>query len=167
MRRHELVEASVEPRGDNLPIIPALGMQCQLNRELINWSWFGKGPHENYVDRKSGAWTSIHRGTVPQLFHRYADPQEAGNRTEIRWATFPAPNSSGLRIDAAGNDLLEIGAAPCTPDDIELARHAVDLRMNQTITVNINHRQMGLGGTNSWGQEPLPKYRIQPSGRYQ
>jgi len=160
------VEAAVEPRGNKLPLIPRLGMQCQLAKGCLEWSWFGKGPHENYTDRKLGSWTTVHSGNIDKLFHRYLDPQEAGNRTDVRWATFTAPDSSGLRIEA-GDQLLEIGAYPCRPDELELARHPIDLLTGDTATISIDHRQMGVGGTNSWGQQPLPKYRILPEGRYQ
>ena len=63
-------------------------MQTQLPATQNQWDWFGLGPHENYIDRKRSAWTGVHSGLVENLFDRYLDPQESGNRTEVRWATF-------------------------------------------------------------------------------
>ena len=161
------VDCSFRPGGD-LPMIPRIGMQAQLAAGCATWSWFGKGPHENYCDRNSGAWTTVHTGIVPSLFHSYIDPQESGNRTQIRWATFTnMMGGAGLRVDATGKNLLEVAAYPCLPDQIELARHPADIPMSDVITLNIDHRQMGLGGTNSWGELPLDSYRLEPKGVYQ
>jgi beta-galactosidase len=160
------VECAFRPQGD-LPMIPRIGMVARISPDQAVWTWYGKGPHENYADRQSGAWTTIHSGMVPMLFHRYGDPQEAGNRGDIRWATFTKPGGGvGLRIDATGEHLLGVTAYPFAVEEIELARHPVDLIARDFITVAIDHRQMGVGGTNSWGQWPLPKYRIEPQGTY-
>ena len=145
----------------SLPKLPRVGMSCGIPSSAISWTWFGKGPQENYDDRSRGAWTTTHTGFLPILFHRYADPQEAGNRTGIRWSTFESPvGGEGLRVDATGDSLLEISAMPCLPEDLEFARHPGDLPRADVITLHLDHRQMGVGGTNSWGAEPLPVYQI-------
>ena len=160
------VSAEFTPKG-NLPMISRLGMQCAVPAEVNSVSWFGKGPHENHVDRNSGAWTALHSGTAAQLSHRYTDPQESGNRTEVRWATFrPFGGGTGLRADATGDSLLSISAYPVSADNIELARHPVDLPQGSEMWINIDHKQMGVGGTNSWGELPLEKYRILAQGTY-
>ena len=131
------------------------------------WTWYGKGPQENYVDRNSGSWTTIHEAVVPAAFHRYTDPQEAGNRTEIRWATLTSPaGGSGLRVDATGDHLLEMSVYPCSAADITLAMHPTELPLRDFHTLNIQHRQSGLGGTNSWGAVALPKYQIPADREY-
>jgi beta-galactosidase len=136
-------------------------MSCGIPSSAISWTWHGKGPHENYGDRSRGAWTTTHTGMLALLFHRYADPQEAGNHTDVRWSTFESPaGGAGLRIDATGESLLEISAMPCLPEDLEFAKHPVDLPKSDVITLHLDHRQMGVGGTNSWGAEALPRYRI-------
>ena len=161
------LDCTFRPAG-NLPMLPRLGMQAQIKPDCQTWTWFGKGPQENYIDRNTGSWSTIHSGQVASLFHGYVDPQESGNRTQVRWATFANPvGGASLRIDATGTQLLEIAAYPCLPYQIELARHPGDLPMSDTITLNIDHRQMGLGGTNSWGELPLAAYRIEPKGIYQ
>ncbi len=151
----------------SLPIIPRIGMQAAMPAAINNLAWFGKGPHENYYDRSSGAWTAIHAVAGNQIFHRYLDPQEAGNRGEVRWAHFsPMAGGEGFRVDATGDSLLSVSAYPASQNDLELARHPSDLAGSDRIHVNIDHLQMGLGGTNSWGEQPLEKYRIPPQGVY-
>ena len=147
------------------PMMPRFGMQTQLPATQNNWTWFGLGPHENYVDRKRSAWTSIHSGLVPELFDHYLDPQESSNRTEVRWASFAGEGKS-LTFQATGDRLLEVSAYPYSPLEIELARHPSDLRASNNQFINLDYAQMGVGGTNSWGQLPLEKYRLQGKGNY-
>jgi len=160
------VEAEFSPKGQ-LPMIPRVGMHCEFLAGTHTIVWHGKGPHENYVDRQSGAWTAIHSGIVPQLFHRYLDPQESGNRTEVRWARFtPTTIGPAFRVDATGDSLLAFSAHPVSADHLELARHPADLAPSSRTHLYLDHLQMGLGGTNSWGELPLEKYRIAPAGTY-
>ena len=154
--------------GKELPTIPKIGYQCEMPSDLIQWKWYGKGPHENYTDRMAGAWTAVHEGIVPLLFHRYLDPQDAGNRTEIRWASLMNPAGGGsLRVDATGESLLEMSCYPCAATDIALAMHATEIPRRDFQTVNLDYRNSGLGGTDSWGALALPKYRIPPNKVYQ
>ncbi|MGJ8644137.1 MAG: glycoside hydrolase family 2 TIM barrel-domain containing protein [Luteolibacter sp.] len=157
------VDTSFSPKGD-LPLIPRVGLRCGLPSSEANLSWFGLGPHENYVDRRTGAWTALHSGSVRELFHNYTDPQESGLRTEVRWAELTG--TPGLRIDATGKDLLQIAAIPVDLLDVELGRNSTDVPFAAETTLRIDARNAGLGGTNSWGQQALEKYRIKPTGTY-
>ena len=154
--------------GKDLPDMPRIGFQCEIPSRTSTCKWYGRGPHENYIDRRSGAWTSVHEMLVPAMFHHYVDPQESGNRTDIRWATLTSPTGgSGLRVDATGAHLLEVGLYPCAAADITLAMHPVELPPREFYTLNIDHRQSGLGGINSWGAIALPEYRIPANRAYQ
>jgi len=153
--------------GKDLPTIPKIGFQAQISNKYPLWEWHGKGPHENYIDRNAGAWTTIHRGFVPALFHLYADPQEAGNRTKIRWATLSNPSGGmNLRVDATGESLLEMSVYPFAAADITLAMHPDEIPRRSLYTLNLDHRQSGLGGTDSWGALALPQYLILPDKTY-
>jgi beta-galactosidase len=147
------------------PMIPRFGMQCRLPASQNQLIWDGLGPHENYVDRKRSAWVGTHSGTVKELFNAYFDPQESGNRSEVRRATFSGGGQS-LTFEVAGDHLLEVSAYPYHPFDIELARHPVDMRKSAHVFINIDYGQTGLGGTNSWGQLPLEKYRLSGDKAY-
>jgi beta-galactosidase len=160
------IETDFRP-GKGLPTIPRIGYQCEVRNPLALWKWYGNGPHENYIDRKSGSWTTIHEGLVPNLFHSYIDPQESGNRTGIRWADISSPTGGGsLRVDATGESLLEMACYPCAASDIQLAMHPTEIPPRDFFTLNLDHRQSGLGGTDSWGALALPKYLIKADKAY-
>jgi beta-galactosidase len=154
--------------GKGLPTIPRIGYQCEIPNRTPVLKWYGNGPHENYIDRKSGSWTTVHEGVIPSLFHRYIDPQESGNRTGIRWATLSSPmGGASVRIDATGDSLLETSCYPCSAADIQLAMHSSEIPQRNFYTLNLDHRQSGLGGTDSWGALALPQYLIRPDRTYQ
>lgn len=164
------IEGAVDfqPIGEDLPIIPRVGLRCGIPETNVVWKWFGRGPYENYVDRRRGSWTGIHRGLVTDLFERYPDPQEAGIRTDVRWATLTSPMGKvGWKVEATGDSLLEMAALPVAVADLELGRHGADCPNAGEITLRLDHRNMGVGGTNSWGRLPLKQYRIEAEGRYQ
>ncbi len=161
------IDASFRP-GKGLPEIPRIGFQASIPNRTPVCKWYGKGPHENYIDRNSGAWTTVHEQIVPMMFHRYVDPQESGNRTGIRWLNLTSPGGgSALRVDATGKDLLEMSIYPFSPSDITLAMHPSELPKRDFQTLNLDHRQSGLGGTDSWGALALPQYRIAPNRNYE
>lgn len=155
------------PAGEALPMIPRLGFTATLPRAFAEVAWFGLGPTENYADRCTGVWVGRFAGTVDSLFHRYGDPQESGQRTGIREVSFTRRGGAGLRFTATGEDLLEFGAYPGLAADLEIARHPIDLPARDVVTINVDHRQMGVGGTNSWGALPLVPYRLPARGEYE
>ena len=151
-----------------MPDLPRVGYQCRIPSSILSCKWYGRGPHENYADRCSGAWTTVHDGVIPMMFHRYVDPQESGNRTDIRWATLANPaGGQTLRMDAMGDTLLEMSVYPCSQDDITLAMHPGELPKRDFHTLSIDHRQSGVGGTDSWGALALPQYRLPTNRAYQ
>lgn len=156
-----VIETAVtfKPKG-KLPEIPRLGMMCLLSGRDTTWTWFGRGPGENYRDRKEGYPTGIWSGKVADLWFPYVEPQETANRTEIRWSTFTAPDGTGLRFEASGEHLLEMGAYPFLQSDLEGLLHPVDIPERGVTTVHVGLGQMGVGGENSWGARPLAKYEF-------
>jgi beta-galactosidase len=161
-----VVSSTVKPRGE-LPIMPRIGMRCEIPDRFSRCRWHGRGPHENYEDRRAGAWTGIHGGDVRQLFYRYNDPQEAGLRTGVRWLCLGGLDERPrLGVEAGGDHLLEFAVIPVTLLSLEAGRTAVDLVEPGRFVLRIDHRNTGVGGTNSWGEQPLERYRIQPRGEY-
>ncbi|MDB4500706.1 DUF4981 domain-containing protein [Akkermansiaceae bacterium] len=159
------VNISITPKG-NLGHIPRLGMQCTVPKSYNQVSWFGNGPHETYIDRKAGAWVGQWTSTVDDLFFPYAEPQETGNLTDLRTLSLTNAEGQGLTATALGEHLLSGGTYPCLMSDLEGRRHPVDIPKRDIVTLNIDHKQVGLGGTDSWGARPLPKYEINPKGTY-
>lgn len=161
------LEGQMQPLKDKLPIVPRIGMNLQLAGAFGNLEWFGRGPHENYVDRKSSAAVSRYRSTVAEQYHDYSRPQENGGKTDVRW--FALRDAAGHGLAFAGEELLGFSALPVLQSDLDHDRsrgaphrHGGLVEFRDLVSINIDHRQMGLGGTNSWGALPLEKYRLKP-----
>ncbi|TFG08635.1 MAG: DUF4981 domain-containing protein [Promethearchaeota archaeon] len=122
------------------------GMQVEIPGEYNKMTWYGKGPHETMLDRKEGAAVGIYSGIVEELIHPYVRPQENGNRSEIRWCTMANEEDFGLLISDVGGTLLCISAWPYTMEDLENATHNHKLPHRNTITLNIDYGQRGVGG---------------------
>ncbi|MHA1784221.1 MAG: glycoside hydrolase family 2 TIM barrel-domain containing protein, partial [Candidatus Helarchaeota archaeon] len=123
------------------------GMQMSILKEFNNVTWFGRGPHETYWDRKTGATIGIHSRNVEEIIHNYVRPQENGNRTDVRWVSFLNKDNFGILI-VAKESLLNFSAWPYTMEDLENATHVNELPRRDTITVNIDYKQRGVGGDN-------------------
>lgn len=156
-----MVEFEMTPSGKNLGSLPRVGMQCLIPSNYKNFSWYGLGPHACYLDRKASGLTGTYQREVATLTYPYIKPQESGNRMEIRQMSLLDEKQSGLVISAAGKYFLQGGAYQALMSDYESSansnRHPCDIPLRDTITVNIDHAQRGLGGRNSWGAHPLNK----------
>ncbi|MAM96995.1 MAG: hypothetical protein CL701_00020 [Chloroflexi bacterium] len=174
------VSQTIEP-DDNLPNLPRFGMVIELPIQFENMTWFGRGPHESYWDRKSGAKIDLYTGKVADQYHPYVRPQETGNKTDVRWATFTDDLGSGIMIRG---DTLSINATHFRITDFDNGnaelttrsatsnirtkkqhRHTIDMSPRKLINVHIDHKQMGVGGEDSWGSQPLPQYQL-PAKQY-
>jgi len=156
-----IVESSLEP-GNGLPNLPRFGMQMAIPGEFNTMTWYGRGPHETYWDRKTGAAVDVYSGLVEEQIHPYVRPQENGNKTDVRWLALT--NKDGTGLLAVGMPLLSVSAWPYTMDDLEKARHINELPVRDIITVNIDYKQMGVGGDDGWSENarPHPEYRLPP-----
>ncbi|MHC4676695.1 MAG: beta-galactosidase small subunit-related protein, partial [Planctomycetota bacterium] len=153
-----IVENSFDPGDKNLPSLPRFGMQTAIPAEFDLMAWYGRGPHETYWDRKTGAAVGVYSGPVEEQIHNYVRPQENGNKTDVRWVGWT--NKDGFGLMAIGMPLLSVSAWPYTMEDLERARHINELPRRDTITVNIDYKQMGVGGDDGWGARPHPEYRL-------
>ncbi len=153
-----VVEASLQPSGSNLPELPRFGMQMAIPGTCSTATYLGRGPHENYWDRHTGAAVGLYSTSVEELIHVYTRPQENGNRTDVRWLTLTDTGGTGLL--AVGMPLLSVSAWPFSMADLEKARHIHELPRRDFITLNLDYRQMGVGGDDSWGARPHPEYML-------
>ncbi|HID39380.1 MAG TPA: DUF4981 domain-containing protein, partial [Calditrichaeota bacterium] len=155
-----VVEQTLNPQGETPKYIPKIGMQMQIADQYRNISWYGRGPQENYCDRTKSAPVGLYHSLIDTFWTNYVRPQENGNRTEVRWAAFTNTNGQGLLF--VGQPLLEFSAWPFTLDDLEMAEHINELPKRPFITVNIDYKQMGVGGSNTWSRiaRAIPKYRL-------
>ncbi|RCW74757.1 glycoside hydrolase family 2 TIM barrel-domain containing protein [Saliterribacillus persicus] len=144
--------------GKNLNEIPEFGMRFELPVNFNSIKWYGKGPHETYWDRQDGAKIALHQGKVSEQLEPYLCPQESGNKMGVRWFEISNENGEGLRV--SGLPLVEVNALPYSPFEIEKYDHHYKLPAPKEITVRVNHKQMGVGGDDSWGQHTHPDYTL-------
>ena len=153
-----VIESAFDPRGSRLPDLPRFGLQMAVPGGFDVMTWFGRGPHENYCDRNTGAAVGLYRECVHGQPYPYVRPQEYGNRTDVRWLTLTDQSGTGLL--AIGMPLLSVSAWPYTMADLERARHINELPDRDTITLNLDYKQMGVGGDDGWGARPHAKYSL-------
>ena len=158
------VSTSWTPGTQGLPELPRFGMQTTLVAGFDQISWLGRGPHETYADRKS-ARVSLYSGNVRDQFHPYVKPQETGNKAEVRWAALTDARGRGLLV--IGEPHLSVNALHYTTEDLFFATqrgnfYPYQLPERETVTLNLDLRQRGLGGDNSWGAKPHVPFRITP-----
>jgi beta-galactosidase len=160
------VEAQLEARDTTLPEIPRIGFSMRMPEGYEQVRWFGRGPHENYWDRKTSAFTGVYHATVDELYVPYVRPQENGLRTDVRWVRFLNESNKGLEI--AGHPFVCFSAHHYTVEDFDAGEartgHTCDLKRRPEVYINLDYRQMGVGGNDSWGATPLPQYMLRPGG---
>ena len=150
--------------------IPRVGMQMQMPGKYTDLSWYGRGPHENYADRKRSAFVGLYESTVADQYVPYVRPQENGYKTDTRWMTITDSKGFGLRFEgsplfsfAALNYLHDDFESPgklstYRPDAILVNTHIDDVRPRDLVRINIDYGQMGVGGDDSWGARTHDRY---------
>jgi beta-galactosidase len=166
-------------RKDGTPITPRVGMNVELIRELDNVTWFGRGPFENYSDRKLAANVGRYKNAVADHYVPYMRPQENGYKTDTRWLSLDNGNDVGLLLVADEkigfsvhhnrmSDFVPPVKIAITSEDGPGARdndkrvnvHVSDVIARDIVSLNIDHGQMGVGGDDSWGKHTLSKYSL-------
>jgi beta-galactosidase len=152
-------------KSDGLPVIPRLGMTMALPASFDTVTWYGRGPHESYCDRKTGAAIGVYSGSVMEQYHPYIRPQENGNKTEVRWVALTGRGGVGLL--AVGMPTLDFSVhhffnEDFDPGEEKKQRHPYDLTQRDLVSLDLDYGQMGVGGDTSWGDRarPHPQYRL-------
>ncbi len=161
-----LVKNTLSGISPEQPEIPRLGNNLILSGAYQQVGWYGKGPHENYQDRNASAFVGQYQAQVSDLYFPYIRPQENGYRTDTRWITLTNEKGYGLSVEAVDH-LLGFSAHHQLNSDFDegnqkIQRHTYEIPVRNLVSVNIDYKQMGVGGDNSWGAMPLNKYRITP-----
>lgn len=138
-------------------VLPRVGLTMTLPGEFDRMTWYGPGPHETYPDRKSGAKVGIYSGSVDEQYFPYIVPEENGNKTDTRWATFTNANGVGLKV--TGFPTVNVSAHHYTARDLAAAKHTYDLTRRDEITLNVDHAMSGLGN-GSCGPGVLEQYQL-------
>ncbi|TDS10270.1 glycoside hydrolase family 2 TIM barrel-domain containing protein [Sphingobacterium paludis] len=147
-----------------LPNIPKVGMQLGVNPTFEHIQYYGLGDMENYPDRAYGFDLGVYSSMIDDFMEPYLYPQENGNRMEVRW--FRLQNKKyGLLVE--GKQPLQMGAWPFSQKQISQTKHWYKLKKENSITLNIDLLQMGIGGNDTWTDvsQPLEKYQI-PAKEY-
>ncbi|MEJ2881598.1 glycoside hydrolase family 2 TIM barrel-domain containing protein [Pedobacter sp. GR22-6] len=158
------VTASIDMTGKELPEMPRFGMRTTLPGAYNNLSYYGRGPHENYVDRNLGSFIGIYNDKVEnQYFKGYIRPQESGNKTDVRW--FTLTDASGKGIKVRGIQPIAFTAINHSTEDLDPGitkkqQHPTDLPPRNQVFLNIDLKQRGVGGDDSWGAYPHRQYLL-------
>jgi beta-galactosidase len=152
------VQADSEPGEAEIPLMPRFGMTTALPKSYNRIRWYGRGPQENYWDRKRGCRIAEHELAPEDFITPYIHPQDNANRTDTRWVTFSS--DTGKRIKVVGLQPLSFSAWPYTLADLDAAKHDYELPRRDFITVHIDWKVHGVGGNNSWGKKTEPQYTL-------
>lgn len=139
--------------------LPRLGFKTRLSRRFQQVSWFGRGLHESYADRKDSAFIDRYTAQTADLFHPYLMPQENGNRTDVRWVKFSGSQLPELTI--IGQPLLNFSVHHCSLENLAMAQHTNEIYWEKDPYIYIDFAQTGLG-SNACGPDTLPQYRLKP-----
>ena len=136
--------------------LPKLGLQMELNEGFEFVEWYGRGPHENYWDRKRSAAVGRYTRSVTDMFEPYVRPQDMANRDDVRWLTVTDRDGDGLLVVAA-EEPLDFSALHHKPIDLLEAEHPFELRYRDGTILSIDAGHQGLGGA-SCGPPPMERY---------
>ncbi|ROQ81614.1 beta-galactosidase [Streptomyces sp. CEV 2-1] len=161
--RHTLEAAA------GLPDLPMVGALLTVPEGFEQIDWYGRGPQENYWDRHTGAFVGRYRSTVDQQVAPYVRPEQTGNMTDVRHLSVTDRSGTGLLVRADPDEdgpLLETSVLHHSPFDLDGPKHPYELKRRDETILGVNHRQMGVGGNDSWGAPPLAEYLLHAGRTY-
>jgi beta-galactosidase len=158
------IESTFLPQKVSLPDLPRLGITMRLRKDFEYLEYYGRGPHENYCDRNTSALVGRYTTTVREQYVPYISPQENGNKTDVRWAALRSTSGTGILV--SGAPTFSMSALHYTVEDLTQetrgSMHTIDLMERDFITLNIDLKQRGVGGDDSWSSTPHSQYCILP-----
>ena len=147
------VDMDYQPTATDRPVMPKFGMRMRLPKDFTQIKYYGRGPWENYPDRKRSAFLGIYEMPLSEYETEYIHPQDNGNRCDIRWFEI-----GSLRIEGA--QPLCIRAWDYGEEDLEGAKHPNEINRGRFVNLNIDLNIHGVGGADTWGKRTLPQYTI-------
>ena len=163
-----LVEMDYQPTAADRPVIPKIGMRMRLPADYTQICYYGRGPWENYPDRKRSAFLSEYEMPLSEYETEYIHPQDNGNRCDIRWFEISSQTSAiSPRLRIEGLQPLCIRAWDYGEEDLDAApRHPQDIQRGRFVNLNIDLNIHGVGGADTWGKHTLPQYTIDGNQPY-
>ena len=160
------VDMDYHPTDTNKPVMPKFGMRMRLPANMTNIAYYGRGPWENYPDRKRSAFLGRYEMPLSEFETEYIHPQDNGCRTDVRWFTIGQANTPsmgggrGRRLRIEGLQPLCIRVWDYGEEDLEGAKHPHEIQRGRFVNLNIDLNVHGVGGIDTWGQRTLPQYTI-------
>ncbi|MDO5977874.1 glycoside hydrolase family 2 TIM barrel-domain containing protein [Flavivirga spongiicola] len=160
------INVSIEMESDkSLSEIPRIGMRGTFIGNLNNVEWYGRGPEENYWDRKTASFIGKYHDEVEKMNTKYIRPQENGNRSDVSWFLLKNAEGKGLKFESELG--FNFSVFPFLYEELsyysqETNKHGSEILSSNIISLNIDHLQMGVGGDNTWGAKTHEKYTIRP-----
>jgi beta-galactosidase len=141
-------------------------MQMRISKDYQTMHWYGRGPEENYSDRETGINVGEYSIPLDEGWVSYPFPQENGNRGDVRWAAFTDAEGTGFL--AVASNKINVSAWPYSLEDLQEATHINELPERNFYTVNLDYKQQGVGGTDTWSANAraLPEYRLPATKEY-
>ena len=152
-----MVDMDYQPTATDIPLMPKFGMRMRLPADYAQIKYYGRGPWENYPDRKRSAFLGEYEMPLSDYETEYIHPQDNGNRCDIRWFEIASPHQ-GIRID--GWQPLCIRAWDYGEEDLIGVRHPNDIQRGRFVNLNIDADIHGVGGADTWGKRTLSQYTI-------
>lgn len=159
------IEASYTPLCDTIPLIPKFGMRVRIPANFSTIDWYGRGPYENYPDRKTASLIGLYNSRLANFITPYPAPQDNANRCNVRWFTMGAQNKSVIKV--TGLQPLCFRAWPYSEEDLENSGHNYELPLRDYINLNIDLNIHGVGGDDTWGAKTMDKYTNPGTKAYQ
>jgi len=152
-----MVDMDYKPTTNNIPLIPKFGMRMRVPADFNAITYYGRGPWENYPDRKRSAFIGYYKMPLSEFETEYIHPQDNGNRCDVRFFKI-ANNQSTISIQ--GCQPLCIRAWDYGEEDLEGVRHPNEISRGRFVNLNIDGIIHGVGGADTWGKRTLPQYTI-------
>jgi beta-galactosidase len=146
--------------SERLPFVPRVGVELALPGDIDQLTWFGRGPHENYVDRKTGAAVGLYHSTVDDQFVPYVFPSECGGKEDVRWLALTDRDGGGLLVVA--RDRLHFDALHYALEDLAAAGHPYELTRLDDVILHLDGWHMGVGGDDGWWSQVHDEFLLFP-----
>jgi beta-galactosidase len=144
--------------SDPKQVLGRLGVRMFLDKKYDQVTYFGRGPMENYADRKRGFDVGLYKATVKELFTPYEKPMDCGNHEDVRWVKVAASSGNGIMAQA-DSTLLQFTALPNSDEEMDKVEYRIDLPSTSATVLCLSHLTLGVG-TAGCGPRPLPQYIV-------
>jgi beta-galactosidase len=139
-------------------VVARIGVRMFMNKQFDQASYFGRGPLENYADRKRGFDVGVYKSTVKELLTPYEKPMDCGNHEDVRWAQVTTESGNGLMVKS-DSSLMQVSMLPYSDEEMDKVEYRIDLPQSRATVFCISHLTLGVGSAGC-GPIPLPQYIV-------